>query len=74
MKMTYRIAHSIGTDAADRQMRAAGRIAWNEEDAELATATLKELFPPCLEHPEVDPLLCGCERCVRSRFHFDNVQ
>ncbi len=63
MKMTYRIAHSAGMDAANRQMRAAGRTAWNQEDAALAAATLRKCFPLCAEHPGIGPERCGCEKC-----------
>lgn len=63
MKMTYRIAHAIGMDTANRQMLAAGRTAWNEEDAALAAATLNLLFPLCWEHPGIEAELCGCQRC-----------
>lgn len=40
MRMTYAIAYSLGLEAANPQMRQAGRIDWNEEDAKLAAATL----------------------------------
>ena len=66
MIMTYRIAHSAGMDAANRQMRAAGRTAWNEEDAALAAAILHKCFPPCAEHPGLEPELCGCENATRE--------
>ena len=38
--MTYRIAYSLGLDAANRQMQRAGRTSWNEDDANLAAHTL----------------------------------
>ncbi len=63
MTMTYRIAHSLGTDAANNQMRAAGRTAWSQEDAALAAATLRKVFPLCVELPGVEPELCGCTKC-----------
>jgi hypothetical protein len=44
MKMTYTIAHAAGWDAANKQMRAAGRTAWNEEDYNLAARTMNELL------------------------------
>ena len=68
MTMTYRIAHAAGTDAANRQMRAAGRDTWNQEDAALAAATLRKCFPLCVEHPEIEPELCGCVRCPPPQF------
>ncbi len=64
MRMTYRIAYSLGLDAANRQMQQAGRAAWNEEDAELAAHTLNLHFPPCMEHPGIRPEICGCNRCI----------
>ena len=62
--MTYRIAHSLGADAANRQMRQEGRTVWNEEDYNLAAATLNKYFPLCVEHPGIDPQICGCARCA----------
>lgn len=47
--MTYRIAHSLGTDAANRQMRQDGRTKWNEEDLNLAADTHRKHFPLCFE-------------------------
>ena len=38
MRMTYRTAYSLGLDAANLQMRRAGRTAWNEDDATLPHA------------------------------------
>jgi hypothetical protein len=64
MRMTYQIAHSAGIDAANKQMRLAGRTAWNEEDAALAANTFNQLYPLCAEHPGVEPQLCGCVRCL----------
>lgn len=63
MRMTYGIAYSLGLDAANRQMRLAGRIAWNEEDAHLAAATLDRHFPLCAEVPGICPDVCGCAAC-----------
>ena len=63
MRMTYGIAYSLGLDAANRQMQQAGRIAWNEEDAELAAATLNRHFPLCAEVPGIRPEICGCRLC-----------
>ena len=61
--MTYRIAYSLGLDAANRQMQRAGRTAWNEDDANLAAHTLNWHFPLCMEHPGIRPELCRCTRC-----------
>ena len=43
--ITYELAHAAGTDAANRQMRKAGRTAWSEDDYNLACRTMNELFP-----------------------------
>ena len=43
--MTYDIAMACGQDAANRQMRAAGRARWNEDDRDLATAEFERLYP-----------------------------
>ena len=51
MRMTYRIAYSLGMDAANDQMQQAGRTAWNEEYPDLATRTLTLHFPLCMELP-----------------------
>ena len=64
MRMTYRIAYSLGLDAANQQMRAANRSAWNDGDAALAASTLNRYFPLCAEVPDVAPETCGCIRCV----------
>ena len=64
MRTTYRIAYSLGMDAADLQMQARGRTAWNEDDANLAARTLNQHFPPCMEHPDIRPELCGCGKCL----------
>ena len=45
LKMTYKLAHAAGTDAANRNMRSEGRKVWNAEDAEIAAATLNRLYP-----------------------------
>jgi len=65
MKMTYRIAHSLGMDAANQQMRDNGRAVWNEDDYNLAAKTLNKHFPRCAEVPGVEPQLCGCGTCLR---------
>lgn len=63
MQMTYRIEHSLGLDAANRQMRAEGQTTWVERETALAAPTLRELYPLCAELPGIDPFLCGCSRC-----------
>jgi hypothetical protein len=44
IEMTYKLAMAAGRDAANRQMRAAGRSAWNEDDCALACATFDRLY------------------------------
>lgn len=41
---TYKIAMAAGRDAANRQMKAAGRIAWNEDDWNTAAKVSGELM------------------------------
>ena len=43
--MTYALAMAAARDAATRQMRAAGRAAWSEDDYALACATFERLYP-----------------------------
>ncbi|MGI4756061.1 MAG: hypothetical protein ACRYGF_04340 [Janthinobacterium lividum] len=64
MKMTYRIAHSIGVDAANQQMRDQGRTVWSEDDYNLAAAVLNRHLPLCAELPAIEPERCGCTQCV----------
>ena len=47
MKMTYKLAHAAGWDAANANMRKAGRSAWNEEDAQIACDTANKLMGLC---------------------------
>lgn len=63
MQMTYSLAHAIGADAADRQMRASGRKVWNEEDFELAARTFHDCLPLCVQLPGIEPEACGCSTC-----------
>ena len=44
MNITYKIAMAAGHDAANRQMKAAGRAAWNEADFNLAAETVARLL------------------------------
>ncbi|MGI4757764.1 MAG: hypothetical protein ACRYGF_13045 [Janthinobacterium lividum] len=67
MMMTYRIAHSIGTDAASRQMQKNGRTVWSQDDYNLAAAVLNKNFPLCAELPGIEPERCGCSRCVPAK-------
>ena len=49
MMMTRELAYAAGLDAANRSMRAAGRSAWNEDDADVAAREFNRLWPLC-EH------------------------
>ena len=69
MRMTYRIAHSLGTDAANRRMRQDGRTTWNEEDFNLAADMLRKHFPVCFEVAGIDPEMCVCTRCLPGRLN-----
>ena len=60
MRMTYGIAYSFGLEAANLQMRQAGRAVWSKQDAELAAAMLHRHFPLCAEVQVIQPVLCGC--------------
>ena len=44
MVITYKIAMAAGTDAANKQMRKAGRAVWNESDYNLAADTANRLM------------------------------
>ena len=39
------IAYAAAEDAANRQMRKAGRTVWSKTDLELAKATLERMWP-----------------------------
>jgi hypothetical protein len=49
IRLTRSFAYSAGMDAANRSMRAAGRTAWNDDDANLACSEFNRLWPLC-EH------------------------
>lgn len=40
------LARAAGKDAANRQMKAAGRTAWSKDDYNLATSTYNRLMGP----------------------------
>ena len=42
--ITYEIAYAAGTDTGNRNMRAAGRTAWNEDDWNAACTTFARLM------------------------------
>lgn len=49
MILTDSLAHAAATDAANRQMKAAGRKVWNENDFNLAAQTKARLMNYCSE-------------------------
>ncbi|MGI4756939.1 MAG: hypothetical protein ACRYGF_08825 [Janthinobacterium lividum] len=69
MKMTYRIAHLLGMDAANQQMQKNGRTVWSKEDYNLAAAALNRHFPLCAELPGIEPERCGCSKCVPAELN-----
>ena len=44
MPITPAIARAVGKDAADRNMRAAGRTSWNDEDWDVGAAVVARLL------------------------------
>jgi len=44
MATTTQIARALGADAANKQMRADGRIAWSKADCDLAAKTMMRLL------------------------------
>lgn len=58
LTLTRPIAWAIATDDATRQMRAHGRGAWNEEDANMATRRFQELWPVCRDVGAPCPDIC----------------
>ena len=44
LEMTERMAHAAAMDAANRQMRSAGRTAWSADDLDLAVETFSKLY------------------------------
>lgn len=44
-RITYKIAMAAGADAANKQMKAAGRNVWNEDDMQEACRVSHMLFP-----------------------------
>lgn len=44
LEMTEELAHAAANDAANRQMRRAGRTAWSAEDFDLAVNTFEQLY------------------------------
>jgi hypothetical protein len=45
LEMDRELARAAATDAANRQMRAAGRKVWSREDYDLACETFARLWP-----------------------------
>jgi hypothetical protein len=44
VETTYRIAHAASWDAANRQMRKAGRTTWNVADCNLACSEFERIY------------------------------
>lgn len=47
-RITYKIAMAAGADAANKQMKAAGRDVWNEDDMNEACRVMHTLFLPAI--------------------------
>lgn len=47
--MTYKLAHAIGWDAGNRNMRKNLRTDWNEEDWNVAAAEFERVYPEATE-------------------------
>lgn len=45
IQMTYELAMRLGKEAADRQMRSAGRSKWNRSDYNLMVRTFNHYWP-----------------------------
>lgn len=43
--LTRELAYAAATDAANRQMRKAGRMRWNKDDYNLAASEFERLWP-----------------------------
>jgi hypothetical protein len=50
--MTYELARAAASDAANSQMRANQRTAWDWDDYCLACRMLARLFPECNANPQ----------------------
>lgn len=57
MMMTYETAMAIGRDAANAQMRQAGRTVWNREDRNTAAAAFNAAYPVELDAPSTHVLV-----------------
>jgi len=55
--LTRDTAWATATDAADRQMRAEGRDAWDSEDLELAINTFELLGPVGSDALDLQPVI-----------------
>lgn len=42
MRMTLQLAYALGRDAGNKSMRQAGRVQWNEDDFNAASAATQE--------------------------------
>lgn len=59
--LTREIAQAASWDAANRSMRAGGRKAWDEEDADVAAREFNRLWPLCPHRIEPEGF---CFHCV----------
>ena len=62
--MTREIAQAASWDAANRSMRAAGRTAWDEDDANVAWAEFNRLWPLCEHKIEPESYCYFCEQAT----------
>lgn len=49
--MDRKLAYSCAMDAANRNMRAEGRLAWDEDDSEAYCEAFNRLWPLTAEYP-----------------------
>lgn len=61
ISLTRELAYACGLDAANRSMRAAGRTAWNEDDADTAAAEFNRLWPLCPHEADRE----SCASCLQ---------
>ncbi len=64
INLTRELATHASWDAANRAMRAGGRKAWSEEDAEVARAEFLRLWPLCPHLIEPEELCVFCDQDI----------
>jgi hypothetical protein len=67
IKLTRDLARRASWDAANRAMRAGGRKAWNEDDANIAAAEFNRLWPLCPHMLEPESWCHVCDREEEAR-------